>query len=61
MLREQIVSLTQGSTYEASTLQLIPKDGKGRRVRAHIGADPAGQHCLLVLAYADEGRSQAVD
>ena len=61
MLREQISSLAQGNAYEASTLQLIPKDGQGRRVRAHISADPAGQRFLVVLANADEGRSQAVD
>ncbi len=61
MLRELIASIAQGSAHEASTLQLMPKDGKGRRVRAHLGADPAGPRCLLVLAPADEGRSQAVD
>ena len=61
MLREQVSSIAQGSAHEASTLQLIPKAGMGRRVRAHISADPAGPRFLLVLAGADEGRSQAVD
>ena len=61
MLREHLASIAQGTAYEASTLQLNPKDSTGRRVRAHIGADPSGQRFLLVLADADEGRSQAVD
>ena len=61
MLLEQISSVAKGNAYQASTLQLIPKDGTGRRVRAHIGADPAGQRFLVVLADADEGQSQAVD
>jgi len=61
MLREQIASIAQGNADETSTLQLIPKDGTGRRVRAHIRADPAGQRFLLVLADADQGRVHAVD
>lgn len=61
MLREQISSIAQGNAYEASTLQLIPKDGTGHRVRAHIGAEPAGPRFLVVLANANDGRSQAVD
>lgn len=61
ILRELISSIAQGNAREASTLQLIAKDGVGRRVRAYIGADPAGQRFLVVLANADEGRSRAVD
>jgi PAS domain-containing protein len=61
MLREHLASVAQGTAYEASTLQLNPKNGTGRRVRAHIGADPSGQRFLLVLADADGGRSHAVD
>jgi PAS domain S-box-containing protein len=61
MLREQLARIAQGSAHEASTLQLASKEGKGGRVRAHITADPDGQHFLLVLAAADDGRSQAVD
>jgi PAS domain S-box-containing protein len=61
ILREQISSIAQGNACEASTLQLIPKDGTGRRVRAHIGADPAGQRFLVVLASADEDRARSVD
>ena len=61
MLREQIVSIAQGSACEASTLQLAPKAGTGCRVHAHIGADPAGQRFLVVLANAEQGRSHAVD
>jgi PAS domain S-box-containing protein len=61
MLHEQIARIAQGSAYEASTLQLASKDGKGGRVRAHITADPAAQRFLLVLAPADDGGSHAVD
>lgn len=61
ILREQISGIAQGNGCEASTLQLIPKDGTGCRVRAYISADPAGQRFLVVLANADEGRSQAID
>lgn len=56
ILRELISSLAPGNACQASTLQLIPKDGAGRRVRVHVGPDPAGQRFLVVLADADEGR-----
>jgi PAS domain-containing protein len=53
-MRELISSIVEGKACVSPTLQLTPKDGMARVVRAHIGADPAGQRFLLVLADAGE-------
>jgi PAS domain S-box-containing protein len=38
----------------APEVHLMPRQGAARRVRAHVGADPAGQGFLLVLADAGD-------
>lgn len=51
-VRQVVSNLADGKAGGAPTLQLIPKQGTQRRVRAHVSADPAGQRFLLVLAEA---------
>lgn len=51
-VRDAVARLDTGRTGATPVLQLIPTHGAPRRVRAHIGADPTGPGCQLVLADA---------
>jgi PAS domain S-box-containing protein len=53
-VRQVVTNLAEGKAGAAPMLQLIPKRGGERPVRAHVSAEPAGPGFLLVLADAGD-------
>lgn len=53
-LRRACSDVAEGRAVASPTLQLMPTNGRERRVRVHLGVDPASLELLLVLVDAGD-------